>query len=95
MQEVVYYIAGAIFGIALTLIAGYIREIRLNKLAKESLFKTDAWCMENCKAFEKCHANHKDPDDAARELVNEYCTVCPIPIACCAIEREKKGAETR
>ena len=52
------------------------------------LYNAESWCYEHCKISEKCFSDHKDPDKALDELVNNYCINCPIGLAQEYVEKQ-------
>jgi hypothetical protein len=49
------------------------RQKRIKSIVRDS----ESWCSKNCITYEMCHINHKDPDDAWKEL-EDYCMSCPM-----------------
>ena len=65
-------------GIAMALSTWIMYDKRKDKRIKKMVMSDDSWCWQNCKHLEECFSKHKDPDDAMKELDDEYCWECPM-----------------
>lgn len=87
MFPVVYF--GLIFGLAVALSSWIAHDKRREKRIRDMVYNNESWCNENCRHYEECMSNHKDPDDAWAEL-EDYCCNCPMAKAIDVWERDQQ-----
>jgi len=95
MTTVLFLVYGVLIGIAGTLLVITILDRAQDRKNLAYLANCDGFCQTACKNLEKCFSEHKDVDEALDELVNRYCTDCPISIALDYLDddiiKEEKG----
>lgn len=63
------------------------REKRLMRMVQDP----DYWCSDNCKNYDWCFSNYKDPDDAL-DALEDFCIQCPMRKALEEYElKQRKG----
>lgn len=67
-------------GAAMAMSAWIVHDKNREKRVKKMVMSTDSWCSQTCRHYEECFSNHKDPDDALKEL-DDYCYSCPMAMA--------------
>ena len=90
----VVFVSGIAFCLGVFVVAAtWIQTDRQHKreLQDEMANIVDDWCCHNCKHYEECNSNHKDPDDVWKEL-DGYCSRCLVAdMADELLDERKKG----
>ena len=75
-------------GVAVALCSCISHDKRKADRIKNMVYNNESWCQQNCRHYEECYSNHKDPDDAWDEL-EDYCCECPMAMAVDVWEEEE------
>jgi hypothetical protein len=84
---VIYF--SLLLGMATTITTWIMHDKRNEKRLKEKVLDSESWCQQNCKNYEWCYSNYKDPDDAF-DALEDLCISCPMSKAMAILERDQQ-----
>lgn len=69
----------------------FVEQVLNKKQIEKYIANAEGFCCENCKTWESIFADHKDPDDALKELQEgNHCCECPICYANWYLDEEAR-----
>jgi len=86
-ENLLIMFVGFMLGVLLAVVVRFVYDQIISKKYLDGIYNPHGWCIDGCKYMEECYTNHKDPDDAEKQL-EEYCFRCPIEYACNVIEKD-------
>ena len=86
-ENLLLLFVGFLFGLLVTIVVRLIYDSIVSKRYLDGIYNPHGWCIDGCKYMDECYANHKDADEAERNL-EKFCSRCPIEYACNVIDKD-------